>query len=49
VKPFTVQRSPFTAIAFGLLAVSEPIAPQDVSTDDGQRSTVNGNLEEVSS
>jgi len=49
MNPFSVQRSAFTAIAYGLLAVSEPVAPQNVSTDDGQRSTVNGNLEEVSS
>ena len=49
MNPFSVQRSAFTAIAYGLLAVSEPVAPQNVSTDDGHRPTVNGDLEEVSS
>ena len=49
MKPFSVHRSPFTAIAFGLLAVGEPICASGRLTDDGQRSTVNGNLEEGSS
>jgi hypothetical protein len=42
MNPFTVQGSPFAAIAFGLLAVSEPIVVEDDATDNGHRTPENG-------